>query len=166
MRRSAARSPSAAWPSERRPGRPNSASTTTPCPARSGPAAGGGGGVGARGGGGGGGGSHRRDPRRGPEGGGVMTGLVLVEPRDGVLTITVNRPQEKNAVDHEAAVQLAAALDRLDADPDVSVGVLTGAGGTFCAGMDLKAFARGEVPVLDGRGFGGLTRARAPHPPI
>jgi enoyl-CoA hydratase/carnithine racemase len=93
-----------------------------------------------------------------------MTGLVLTEQQDRVLTITLNRPQQKNAVDHAVAVQLTAALDRLDADPDVSAGVLTGAGGTFCAGMDLKAFARGELPVLDGRGFGGLTRATVRKP--
>jgi enoyl-CoA hydratase len=95
-----------------------------------------------------------------------MTAPILVEPRDRVLTITLDRPQQMNAVDHEVAVQLAAALDRLDADSDVSVGVLTGAGGTFCAGMDLKAFARGDVPVLDGRGFGGLTRAVVRKPLI
>jgi enoyl-CoA hydratase len=95
-----------------------------------------------------------------------MTELVLVERHDSVLTITLNRPHEKNAVNHAVAIQLAAALDKLDADPGVSVGVLTGAGGTFCAGMDLKAFARGEVPVLDGRGFGGLTRAMVRKPLI
>nr|WP_231379337.1 crotonase/enoyl-CoA hydratase family protein [Candidatus Solirubrobacter pratensis] len=89
-----------------------------------------------------------------------------MERRDSVLTITLNRPQQKNAVDHELAVQLSSALDTLDADPGVSVGVLTGAGGTFCAGMDLKAFAHGELPVLDGRGFGGLTRALVRKPLI
>src|SRR4051812_10350088 len=94
------------------------------------------------------------------------TELVLVERHEGVLTITINRPAQKNAVNHAVAVQLASALDLLDADPELSVGVLTGAGGTFCAGMDLKAYARGEVPVLDGRGFGGLTRAVVRKPLI
>ena len=83
--------------------------------------------------------------------------IVLHERRGGVLTITINRPAQKNAVDHEVAVRLAAAVDLLDADPELSVGVLTGAGGVFSAGMDLKAFAKGELPVLPGRGFGGLT---------
>jgi enoyl-CoA hydratase len=92
--------------------------------------------------------------------------LVHVERREAVLTITINRPAHKNAVDHEVAVQLASALDRLDADPELAVGVLTGAGGTFCAGMDLKAFARGELPTLPGRGFGGLTRAVVRKPLI
>ncbi len=91
--------------------------------------------------------------------GSESTELVLVERHEGVLTITLNRPGQKNAVNHAVAVQLGSALDRLDADPELSVGVLTGADGTFCAGMDLKAFAKGDVPVLDGRGFGGLTRA-------
>jgi enoyl-CoA hydratase len=95
-----------------------------------------------------------------------MTELVLTEQRGHVLTITLNRPQQKNAVDHAVAVQLTSALDALDADPDISVGVLTGAGGTFCAGMDLKAFAHGELPVLNGRGFGGLTRAIVRKPLI
>ncbi|MDA0159923.1 crotonase/enoyl-CoA hydratase family protein [Solirubrobacter ginsenosidimutans] len=94
-----------------------------------------------------------------------MPGTVLVERGDGVLTITLNRPAQKNAVNHDVAVELGAALDLLDNDPALSVGVLTGAGGTFCAGMDLKAFARGELPVLDGRGFGGLTRAQV-HKPL
>ncbi len=84
--------------------------------------------------------------------------LVRLDRRESVLTITINRPTQRNAVNHEVAVELAAAVDQLDADPQLSVGVLTGAGGTFSAGMDLKAFAQGELPVVAGRGFGGLTR--------
>ena len=87
------------------------------------------------------------------------TDMVLVERRDSVLTMTINRPGQKNAVNHEVAVQLASALAVLDADPRLSVGILTGAGQTFSAGMDLKAFARGETPDIPGRGLGGLTRA-------
>jgi enoyl-CoA hydratase len=96
----------------------------------------------------------------------VATELVLTERRDGVLTITINRPAQKNAVNRAVAVQLASALDLLDSDPTLSVGVLTGAGGTFSAGMDLKAFANGETPILPGRGFGGLTRAVVRKPLI
>jgi enoyl-CoA hydratase len=92
--------------------------------------------------------------------------VVLVERASGVLTMTINRPGQKNAVDHEVAVKLADAVDTLDGDPALSVGILTGAGGSFCAGMDLKAFARGELPVLSGRGFGGLTRAAISKPLI
>ena len=66
---------------------------------------------------------------------------VLVEQRDRILIITINRPKAKNAVNKAVAEGLAAAVDRLDDDPGLSVGILTGAGGTFCAGMDLKAFA-------------------------
>src|SRR4029077_8426673 len=94
----------------------------------------------------------------------VATELVLTERHDGVLTITINRPAQKNAVSRDVAVQLASALDQLDADPTLSVGVLTGAGGTFSAGMDLKAFAKGETPILPGRGFGGLTPALGGKP--
>ena len=96
----------------------------------------------------------------------VSTELVVTERHDGVLTITINRPAQKNAVSREVAVQLAAALDELDADPTLSVGVLTGAGGTFSAGMDLKAFANGQTPILAERGFGGITRADVRKPLI
>lgn len=96
----------------------------------------------------------------------VVTELVLTEARDGVLTIIINRPAQRNAISREVAVQLAAALDRLDTDPAVSVGVLTGAGGTFSAGMDLKAFTNGQTPILPGRGFGGLTQAEIRKPLI
>ena len=97
---------------------------------------------------------------------GETTRVVLTERREGVLTITLNRPAQKNAVNHELAVELAAALQLLDTDPEISVGVVTGAGGTFCAGMDLKAFAAGEVPTLPEGGFGGLTRAVVRKPLI
>jgi enoyl-CoA hydratase len=96
----------------------------------------------------------------------VSTELVLTEQRDGVLTITINRPTQKNAVNRDVAVQVASALDLLDSDSSLSVGVLTGAGGTFSAGMDLKAFAGGQTPILPGRGFGGLTQAVVRKPLI
>jgi enoyl-CoA hydratase len=96
----------------------------------------------------------------------AATELVLTERHDGVLTITINRPAQKNAVSREVAVQLASALDVLDTDPTLSVAVITGAGGTFSAGMDLKAFANGQTPILPGRGFGGLTRAVVRKPLI
>jgi enoyl-CoA hydratase len=86
---------------------------------------------------------------------------VLVEQRDRILVITINRPKAKNAVNKAVAEGLAAAVDRLDDDPGLSVGVLTGAGGTFCAGMDLKAFARGELPMVEGRGMGFTERPPA-----
>lgn len=94
------------------------------------------------------------------------TELVLTERHKGVLTITINRPTQRNAVNRDVAVRVAAALDVLDADPSLSVGVLTGAGGTFSAGMDLKAFANGQTPILPGRGFGGLTQAVVRKPLI
>lgn len=91
------------------------------------------------------------------------TKLVLTEGHDGVLTMTINRPAQKNAINHEVAVQLASALDLFDADPEPSVGVLTGAGGTFSAGMDLKGFAHGDLPTIPGRGFGGLMQGDPAH---
>ena len=91
---------------------------------------------------------------------------VLVERRDGVLVITINRPEAKNAVNGAVAAGIAAALDDLDADDELRVGILTGAGGAFSAGMDLKAFLTGEVPVIEGRGLGGLTEAPPKKPLI
>ena len=94
------------------------------------------------------------------------TDLVLTEQHEGVLTISINRPAQKNAVSRDVAVQVASALDLLDSDPSLSVGILTGAGGTFSAGMDLKAFANGQTPILPGRGFGGVTQAVVRKPLI
>ena len=91
-----------------------------------------------------------------------MTAPVLTEVTDGVGVLTLNRPEAKNAVDLATTQALAAAVDEFEARADVAVLVLTGAGGTFCAGMDLKAFARGERPRIEGRGFAGLTEA----PPV
>lgn len=91
---------------------------------------------------------------------------LLVEERDRILLLTLNRPQARNAVDRFLAEALAQALDRLDEDPDLRVGVLTGSGRGFCAGMDLKAFAAtGERPVGGGRGFAGIVR-RPPAKPM
>jgi enoyl-CoA hydratase len=95
-----------------------------------------------------------------------MTDPVLTEVADGVGVLTLNRPAAKNAVDLATTQALAAALDDFDARDDVAVLVLTGAGGTFCAGMDLKAFARGERPRIEGRGFAGLTEAPPAKPLI
>lgn len=86
-----------------------------------------------------------------------MADEVLVERRGAVLVITINRPQAKNALDAAVAEQVAAAVDELDASPDLRAGVLTGAGGFFSAGMDLKAFLRGETPAIEGRGLCGIT---------
>ena len=94
-----------------------------------------------------------------------MSEDVLSEVKDGVLVITINRPDAKNAMNKAAAEGIAAALDRLDAEDDLRVAVLTGAGGTFCSGMDLKGFLRGETPFVEGRGFGGLTQ-KGPAKPI
>jgi enoyl-CoA hydratase len=94
------------------------------------------------------------------------TSAVLTERRDGVLLITLNRPDARNAVNGALAQGVAAALDDLDASEDVSVGVLTGAGKGFSSGMDLKAFTTGERPWVDDRGFAGITRRAAEKPLI
>ncbi|GLW96368.1 crotonase/enoyl-CoA hydratase family protein [Microtetraspora sp. NBRC 16547] len=86
-----------------------------------------------------------------------MSDEVLVEVDGGVAVVTINRPQARNAINGPVARGIAAAMDELDERKDVSAIVLTGAGGTFCAGMDLKGFLSGDMPVVEGRGFGGLT---------
>jgi enoyl-CoA hydratase len=94
-----------------------------------------------------------------------MSDAVLTETRAQVLVITINRPEAKNAVNSAVAAGMAAALDELDSNDALRVGVLTGAGGTFCAGMDLKAFLAGDLPVIEGRGLAGLTQA-PPRKPL
>lgn len=94
-----------------------------------------------------------------------MSDDVLVERRDGVQIITINRPEAKNALNGAVAQGIADAVDELDESDDLHVGVLTGAGGTFCAGMDLKAFLRGETPTVGNRGLGGITQA-PPRKPL
>ena len=91
---------------------------------------------------------------------------VLVDVADGVMTITLNRPKAKNAVNKAMAEGVAAAMDELDSNDAIRVGIITGAGGTFCAGMDLKAFVTGELPMLEGRGFAGFVEAPPQKPLI
>ena len=95
-----------------------------------------------------------------------MSEELLTEVRDGVLIVTINRPEAKNAMNKAAAEGIAAAMDRLDAEDDLRVGILTGAAGTFCSGMDLKGFLRGESPSIEGRGFGGIVQAPPKKPLI
>ncbi len=95
-----------------------------------------------------------------------MNEEVLTREEDGILIITINRPEAKNAMSKAAAEGIAAALDRLDGEDQLRVGILTGAGGTFCSGMDLKGFLRGERPSIEGRGFGGLTEKKPIKPLI
>jgi enoyl-CoA hydratase len=91
---------------------------------------------------------------------------VLTDVRDGVLLVTLNRPEQRNAVNHAVAEGIAGALDRLDADSELRVGVLTGAGKGFCAGMDLKAFVAGERVGVEGRGFAGIVQRASAKPLI
>ena len=95
-----------------------------------------------------------------------MADAVLVEQRDRILIVTINRPAARNAIDAAVTSGIAAAMDDLDGHKDLSIGILTGAGGTFCAGMDLKAFLRGENVALPGRGLAGLTEAPPKKPLI
>ena len=83
---------------------------------------------------------------------------VFTEVEGGVLIVTINRPEARNAMNKAAAEAISAAMDRLEAEDDLRVAILTGAGGTFCSGMDLKGFLRGESPSVPGRGFGGLSQ--------
>jgi enoyl-CoA hydratase len=90
---------------------------------------------------------------------------VEVRHADGVCIIAINRPEARNAVNFAVAQQLAAAIDELESRDELRIGILTGNGGSFCAGMDLKAFLRGEVGRVEGRGFAGLTE-RLPTKPL
>ena len=95
-----------------------------------------------------------------------MTEEVLVRQEDGIQIITINRPDQRNAVNRAVSYGVCAAVDELDARADLHVGILTGAGGNFCAGMDLKAFLRGEVTRVEGRGILGIAMTPPKKPLI
>jgi enoyl-CoA hydratase len=95
-----------------------------------------------------------------------MPDAVLTDVVDGVLVVTINRPDARNAINTETAVAIGEAMDRLDGDPTLVSGIVTGAGGTFCAGMDLKAFLAGERPSIPGRGFAGIVEQPPAKPVI
>jgi len=98
--------------------------------------------------------------------GAVESEPVLSEQRGNVLLITLNRPEVRNAVNAAVAAGVAGALEELDRDESLSVGVLTGAGGFFCAGMDLGAFVKGESPWFGDRGFAGIAQRGSRKPLI
>ncbi|HEX6380643.1 MAG TPA: crotonase/enoyl-CoA hydratase family protein [Acidimicrobiia bacterium] len=92
--------------------------------------------------------------------------LVLTEVRGRVLLITINRPQAMNSINKATAEAMGDALDRLDDDRELAVGVITGTGKGFSAGMDLKGFASGEFPIAGDRGFAGIAQRSARKPLI
>lgn len=92
--------------------------------------------------------------------------VVVLERRERVLLITLNRPEARNAVNAALANALAAALDQLDDEPELLVGILTGTPPGFCAGMDLKAFVAGESPWVGDRGFAGIAQRGSRKPLI
>lgn len=95
-----------------------------------------------------------------------MNGEVLVEAANGIQIITINRPSAKNAINVAVCKAIAQAMDELAARDDLRVAIITGAAGTFCSGMDLKAFVKGERPFLEGRGFAGFIEAPPAKPLI
>ncbi len=95
----------------------------------------------------------------------MRTGDVITVHEGPTLIVSINRPQVRNAINRAAAEGIAAAMDELDASPELRIGILTGAGGSFCAGMDLKAFLTGERPEIDGRGLAGITET-PPRKPL
>jgi len=91
---------------------------------------------------------------------------VLVERRGPVTVITINRPERRNAIDLATARLLERAVDAFEADEEARVAVLTGAGGTFSAGMDLKAAATGEFAMTERRGPLGIAAVPIAKPVI
>jgi len=87
--------------------------------------------------------------------------MLVLTQRDGPLfTVTITRPERRNAIDRETAEGLSAAFRDFDADDELSVAVLTGAGGNFCAGADLKAVAGDEGNRVEAGGDGPLGPTR------
>lgn len=97
-----------------------------------------------------------------------MTQPVLIKDEGPVRVVTINRPERRNAVDRETAAALAEAFRAFDADPEALVAILEGAGGTFCAGADLKSFAEGAGNRVRPEGDGpmGPTRLAVSKPVI
>jgi enoyl-CoA hydratase len=93
---------------------------------------------------------------------------VRYEPDSPVIVVTIDRPDVRNAVDPDTASRLVECFERFDADDALAVAVLTGAGGTFCSGFDLKAIARGEASRVEETGPGpmGPTRMSLDKPVI
>jgi enoyl-CoA hydratase len=89
-----------------------------------------------------------------------MIMLVLSEKDGPVTTITINRPEARNAVDRDTAEALARAFREFEADDQAKAAVLTGAGGTFCSGADLKALAEGRANRLETHGDGPMGPSR------
>ena len=95
-----------------------------------------------------------------------MSGMVLISRDGAILTVTISRPERRNAIDRATSEAIAAAMDAFDADDTLSVAILTGAGDHFCAGMDLKAFLNGERIELKGRGLAGMIETPPKKPVI
>ena len=95
-----------------------------------------------------------------------MSDLVFTERRENVLVVTINRPEVRNAFDFETADAMSRAIDLLEGDADLRVGVLTGAGGHFSSGMDMKAFLTGNVPYVEHRGIFGIVNQPPATPMI
>jgi len=96
----------------------------------------------------------------------VSTDAVITERRGNILLIAINRPEVRNAVNGAVAEGIAHALDELDNEDGLAVGVLSGNGGFFSAGMDLGAFVKGETPYYEDRGFAGIAQRAADKPLI
>lgn len=90
---------------------------------------------------------------------------ILTERRGNILVVTINRPKTRNAFDTEMAVAMQAAMDLLDNEEELFVGILTGAGGNFSSGMDLKAAAIHGIPPQQARGDFGIL-GRPPSKPL
>ncbi len=93
---------------------------------------------------------------------------VSYETQDEIAIVSIDRPEVRNAVDRDTAEALVAAFREFESDPDLKVGILTGAGGTFCAGADLKAISEGRTPNITEEGDGpmGPTRMLLEKPVI
>lgn len=89
---------------------------------------------------------------------------ILTEKRGSLFIVTINRPEVRNAFNQETANQMHAAMDEFENDPNLFVGIITGAGGCFSAGADLKAAAKGEGRQTPRGGFGIF--ARPPKKPL
>lgn len=96
----------------------------------------------------------------------MTAGPVRLRTDGAVLVVTIDRPEVRNAIDTATAQALADSMELLDAEDELRAAVITGAGSTFCSGMDLRAYLRGERPSIGRRGFAGIVEQPPAKPLI
>jgi len=95
-----------------------------------------------------------------------MSTELIYDCSDGIATFRINRPEARNAISLSLAQEISEAMHDFERNPEARVGILTGTNQFFSAGMDLKGFLRGELPIIEGKGFAGFIESPPSKPLI